>query len=82
LTISTQFDEFIEAFLPPNAPDIQRRQLRIAFFAGAASAVRQITEIPCDPTPEKAPPRHKLIENIQATFAETMSEALDAKFKQ
>lgn len=82
MTIASQFDNFITQFLPPEAPEIQRRQLRNAFFAGAAASVREITEIPNDPTPEKAPPRHKLVENIQRIVAETMNEAMEAKFRQ
>lgn len=81
-TIENGFDEWLAIFLPANAPDIQKRQLRAAWFASAAFATRLITEVPDDPTPEKAPPRHKLIENIQRIFAETMNEAMDAKFKQ
>lgn len=82
MSIASQFDTFIAGFLSPEAPDIQKRQLRIAFIAGAASSVREITDIPDDPTPDKAPTRAKLVENIQRVFAETMGEAMSGKFKQ
>jgi hypothetical protein len=83
MSLSAKYDEFISAFLPPDEPAVQqRRQLRIAFFAGCASALREITEIPDDPTPDKAPPRHKLITNLQAAYAEVSAETYGSVLKQ
>lgn len=39
MTIGALFNEFISAYLPPNAPEAQRKQLEMAFFAGASSAL-------------------------------------------
>jgi hypothetical protein len=77
--ISALWDQFEAGFLPPEAGDTQRRQLRIAFFAGAAAALSTIASTP---DPKKEPTRNQLFANMDEVQRELLAETMDAKFKQ
>jgi hypothetical protein len=77
MSIQSQWDEFRGLFLPPNAPDIQVRQLKNAFFAGSASTLREIT----GDDPEKPPGRQAMIKVVAETYVELSAFAMEAKFQ-
>lgn len=77
--VAALWEQFEAGFLPPQASDIQRRQLRIAFFGGAAAALATIATTP---DPKKPPTRQQLYSNMDAVQAELLAETMDAKFKQ
>jgi hypothetical protein len=80
MPLENLWTEFSVQFLPDNAPDMQRRQLRIAFFAGAASALQIIGT-----TLHSEPRRNELLDNMTALQMElgasAMSERMIANYK-
>lgn len=72
MTIATLWDEFAAQFLPSNAPEMQRRHLRIAFFGGAAAALQIIAT-----TDAVEPRRSELLENMAAVQVELGNSAMD-----
>lgn len=44
-TIQSEWQHYAETVLPPDAPEVQLRETRRAFYAGYLSAMMQITDI-------------------------------------
>ena len=44
-SIAEQWEEFAKAVLRPGTPDVQRREMRRAFYAGVASTLTQCQRI-------------------------------------
>lgn len=72
--ISAAWEQFAKVFLPPNVPEMQRIQLRFAFFGGAASMTSLLLKkahSPDDPTIDI----HVREENIKKTFEAVIAES-------
>ncbi len=77
MTLGVSWDEFRAVAIPPTAPEQQVRLMRIAFMAGASSALLEITRLP-DGT--KEPSLRIARHNISALQRELQGWALEARF--
>lgn len=73
--IAALWSRFALAFIPETAAQVQRRQIEIAFYAGATAALS------CALGESNAISRNGLVQNIGRLQAECRAHAVEGKFQ-